>query len=321
MPTAAEASGADTPLGGDLAEGVKSIAIQQHITFTLYSENILPLDGHRFWVKVYPVTQRQVLGSLHYATEIHQDTDQTFAQNRVVFTSIRDILNPLNNIAPKTMWIGEWQGLQFAFSGRGKYYEQAELHHYYGIAVTPDMRTQIVNSAGELGTKDVVVSNSLPLWLALNNYVPSIGGLRFAIPCILYPADLLPLNIDPPFASVDILAGSTTALQSTPYLGKDGSHFQLVSDRVRITTTGLRNAQALRLQDAINQYSLDFDLFGIMNMPVMNDVRSRQAETLTIAQKKVIEFEVSYHQYTARNIARQLITKVITTYFPQKIGS
>ncbi len=318
MPGIDEASGADTPLGSDLAEGVKAIAIQQEIKFTHYAEAILPLDNYRFWVRIRPLKTMKVMGSLHYATEIHQDVEETFALNRVVFTSLSEV-TPLNAVDPKTMWIGEFDGLMFGFSGRGKYFKQSGLHHYYGAAIYPDMRTQVVNSASHLATDEVIASNSLPLWLAMNAYQPPVPGVRWALPVTLYPAYLLPLDMSPPFASVDILQGSPIALQSTAYIGKDGTHFQLVSDRVKITMFGLRNAEALTLVDAVNQYSLDYDTFGIMNMPVVMDERRIQPELMTIAQKKSVEFEISYHQFTARNIARQLITKVINNYFPQAV--
>jgi hypothetical protein len=312
MPGIEEASSARTPIGSDLAEGVKAIALNQEITFTLYAESILPLDEYRFWVRVFPVKTLKAIGSLHYGSERQQEVDGNYTLNRVVFTSLQEV-NPLNAISPTTMWIAEFDGIMFAFTARGSFYQQSGLHHYVGNAVYPDMATQVIKSAGDLQTDRVIVSNSLPLWLAINNFQPLNSGLGFACPVRMYPSLLSPNNLHPPFATIDI-PPDTMALSSSPFLNSQKSHHQLVTERVKITLWGLRNDEALTFLDCIIRYSLNYGTFGIMNMPVPRDEKRKQSELLTIAQKKSVEFEISYYQFTARSVAQQLIEAVQMTF-------
>jgi len=55
---------------------------------------------------------------------------------------------------------------------------------------------------------------------------------------------------------------------------------------VRITLFGVRNDQALDFVACVNQYSLDYDMFGVMNMPTIRDEKRTQAELNVIAMKK-----------------------------------
>ena len=48
-------------------------------------------------------------------------------------------------------------------------------------------------------------------------------------------------------------------------------------------------------------------MFGIMNSPVPKDAKRGQIEINTIAQKKVIVFEVNYYQTRVNSLAQQLI--------------
>jgi hypothetical protein len=317
MPTISESIGSQLQLAGSLAAGVKTISQDQAVVFTMYIRVVLPLDGFVFWVRSdlvsaavraaavsgipTPLYQVSVQGSLHYATQNEQREDETADINRVVFTSLSQI-DEFNVIGPGVMFLGEFEGIRFAFNRRDSFYQQANLYHYVGDAVYPALDSQIIDAVGELDTTELIVSNSLPVWLTLNQFMP------------MYPSFLVPGNIAPPYAVVHIDPSSTNAIQSAPALDSTLSHYQLVSDRVRITMYGLGNNQAMDFQDYVFQYSLNTDVIGVMNMPVIRDEKRTQSELSVIAMKKSIEIEVSYYQARVNTIARQFIKSAIPTY-------
>lgn len=315
-----EAAAASLPLGTTLAAGVDQISSSQTVTFTKYVRLVLPLDGFVFWVAASMVSPSAVFnamqfngapfnagqavavpaptltvpGSLHYATDMRQNEDETLAINRVVFTSEKPV-DDFNGVGPNVMYIGTFQGVRFAFSQRKSFYYQASLWHYAGDAIYPDMETQIIDDPRGFDTHSLIVSNSLPVWLTLNKFMP------------MYPSFAVPANVLPPYGAVHIEPTNTTALQAFPSKDASGSHFQLVQDKVRLTTYGLRNNEALDFQDYVTQYSLDTDNIGIMNTPAFRDEKRTQVELGILAQKKTVEFDVSYYQTRIADVARQLI--------------
>lgn len=327
MPGLDEAQNAKPPLGAGLAEGVESISASQRIKFTKYLKLILPLDGFVFWVRsdlvgpsallnasrfnatLYNEAPRplrgpatfEAAGSLHYATDQYQTEEESFALNRVVFTSEGPV-EDLNDISPMVAYIGEIDDIRFAFSQRGAFYRQADLYHYRGDAIYPSMESQIIDDPTLLDTRNLVVSNSLPIWLTLNRIMP------------LYPSFLAPDNLRPPYGVVHVIPEGTRTLQVAPFIDAQSNHWQLAADRVRVTMYGLRNFGALDFVDYVNQYTLDTDIMGIMNMPVIRDEKRAQNELNILAQKKTIEYEVSYNQARLREVARQLILSCIPTY-------
>jgi hypothetical protein len=229
----------------------------------------------------------------------------------VVFTSEIEI-EDFKDISPTLMYIGEWQGLRFSFSRRGMYYEQARIHHYEGDAIFATMETQIIDDLASFSPAQVV-SNSLPLWLDLANpYIPVIG--LGGLPWRIYPSFLLPQNLPPPFVAVHVYPESTQAIGSAPILNRTMSHSQLVSEKVRLTTYGLRNAEVLDLCDYVQAQFLNSARMGIMNMPVPRDQKQTQVELGVLAQQKTIEYEVNYLQATARDLSRQLILSAFMEY-------
>jgi hypothetical protein len=94
----------------------------------------------------------------------------------------------------------------------------------------------------------------------------------------------------------------------------NSTHYQLTTDKVRITFYGLTNAQVMDFVDTVNQYTLDTDVLGIMNMPIVRDEKRPQSEIQAIAMKKTIEYDVSYYQQRIRDVARQLIEQCIVDY-------
>lgn len=323
-----------TPIGADLKAGVDSISQVQVVTFTLYVQLILPVDGSKFWVRADQVSQGALYGatllntsvynkpaalvsaapiilaqgSLHYASRTDQNEDEVIGVNRVVFTSEVEIQD-FNAVGPAAMYIAEFQPqngekpIRFAFSERGSYYQQSGLYHYAGQALYSDMQTQIIDKFVGFD-QSAVVSNSLPFWLQLNKFNSPAGVFpNLILP--LFPSYLVTENLAPPYASVHV--HETTAIQSMPFIDIEGNHWQLVQDRVRITTYGARNNLIMDFIDCVNEYTVLTDNFGIMNMPVTRDEKKTQSELRIIAQKKSIEYEVSYYQSRARNIALKMI--------------
>jgi len=337
MPSVDESVGAKSELASDLAAGTNAISSDQVVTFRKYIRLVLPIDGYVFWVRADLVSQGAILnamglntktpnapttakgadvitpsGSLHYATEQKQAADSTYAVNRIVFTSLSPV-NDFNTVGPNVMFIGEFQGKKFAFSSRKSFYRQADLYHYAGDAVYAIMESQLVDSLAGFSSKQIV-SNSLPIWLSMNGYLAE-PWQDFGNPeIVLYPAFLAEENASPPFGAVDI-PPETSAIALTPRLSSNLSHSQLVREKVKITLWGIDNDAAMTFVDFVNQYSNDFDLFGIMNMPAIRDERVTQVELGTIAKKKTIEYEINYYQTSARAVARQLIESAIPSFY------
>src|SRR5579859_1342636 len=197
MATAQEAATARTPAGADLAAGINAVSYDQTLIFNKYVRLILPLDGFVFWVRADLVsasaimnasalnvptlnqpeietsgaTTYQVQGSFHYATERRQEEAETYSVNRGIFSALAPVAF-LNAISPGIKWITEFEGQKYSFSSRGSFYRQASVYHYVGDAVYADMETQLVDSVAAFDSKNLVVSNSLPAWLALNSFDP-----------------------------------------------------------------------------------------------------------------------------------------------------
>jgi hypothetical protein len=58
-----------------------------------------------------------------------------------------------------------------------------------------------------------------------------------------------------------------------------------------------------------------------MNIPVVQDEKRTQAELATIAMKKTIVFEVSYHQSRINDVARQLLLNVIPNFYVDGVAA
>jgi hypothetical protein len=316
MTTVNEAAGGKPPLASLLEAGVNFIDANQTITFTLYKRMVLPLDGFLFWVNYSLVTPeaddppatQNIKGALHYSVEVEQEEATTVSVNTIVFTSLTacDIFNQIN---PPFLYLADYQGIRFAFSSQGKYFQQADLWHYLGVAVTSGIESQIVDTIDALNTlaNQLIVTNSLPIWLSMANYMPNYQG-GFTCPIKnMFPSYLVPENEPTPYASVHI--DETKSLQAFPYLDKTNMSYQLASDLVRITTYGIGNNDIIKFLNFVVQYSQDESLIGIMNMPSIVDEKEHQAEIQAIAQKKTIEFKVSYIQTYSANpmLTRQLI--------------
>lgn len=355
MPSVAESlTGTPGQFAAAAQAGVDAISEGQTVTFTRYVRVVLPLDGYVFWVRADLVDPTQIAdglpiakpgiiktsaagiatrtygasytapavaptvtvsGSLHYATDQVQDEDQTYAQNDVIFTALSEV-EDFNLISPTMMLIGVIDGVRFAFSQRGSFYQTAGLWHYKGASIQPSMQTQIIDSLEGFNGRALIVSNSLPIWLALNT-VPAILPFRQSPTFPMYPSFVIPDNLRPPYGAIHILPDSLEAIQATPLFDrKTLSRWQLVSERVRITLYGLDNNAALDYLDFVGQYTLYHeDQMGIMNMPTVRDEKQTQNEINTLAMKKTIEFQVNYYQARLSAVARVLIQAVIPDFY------
>ena len=107
---------------------------------------------------------------------------------------------------------------------------------------------------------------------------------------------------------------SIEALQPVPYYDRHMSHMQLTSERVRVTLYGCDNDMASDFLDLVISYSRDTDVIGMMNpMPAIRDDKRPWPEGMVIAQKKVIDFHVSYVQRRINDLARQMILQAQAT--------
>jgi hypothetical protein len=295
--------------------GLELVSQDQIISFTKYLRHVLPIDGYVFWLKT---ATTQVRGSVHVTRDKRQNEDETVAINRVVFTATEEV-QEFNAIDPKSIWVGEFGGVRFAFSRNGPLYRQTGLFHYDGVAVYPALESQLVDVGAELSPDCVIVSNSLPAWLQLHDYNPV--WLQAENPCVqLFPSFAVPDNLRPPYGVVHIPPDSTRALQAFPSLGHTTtSQHQLAADRVRITLYGLTNEQAMGFTNLVFQFSEDTNLIGLMGdpLPIVRDEKRPQAELGILAMKKTVTYEVAYQQGAIRCLARALIEHASATVLPQ----
>jgi hypothetical protein len=216
------------------------------------------------------------------------------------------------------MWVGSWSlsgetTIQIAFSKRGPYYRSADIWHYSGYAVYPALASQLVNNASNLPVEPIV-SNSLPIWLALESLGVSV--------ITAYPSFLVEENIPPPYVSVHISPDGTEALQQFPLFQWPGNPSpitdlqqmtsqQLTRDKVRLTFYGLNNQQVIQYFASLMDYSLNTDILGFMSAPIPKDEKRAQVEIRSLAMKKTMELDISYYQSTSDAIARRLISSVL----------
>ena len=267
-----------------------------------------PSDNHKFSCIVYISlpsvtlpTSVDVMGSLHYASTSQQREDATVDSNDIIFTSLSEI-QFFNIVGPNNLYIASYDGLKFAFSSRGRLYEQADLYHYQGIALKSTKVQLIIDDPSQFNPT-ITVSNSLPIWLSLSSYVPPYP--TFNCPFPLYPSYLVDDNLVPPFGSVHV--EETRTLAMTPYMGPRSETAYLCRDMVRIHLFGLDAEEVSDFLLCVENYSRDWMTIGFANSPAIYDEKDTQTEMKIIAQYKTIVFEVNYLQTVVRDIIRQFI--------------
>jgi hypothetical protein len=306
--------------------GLMFLAVIKRFYLRRMLGTVLPVDGFVFWLNAALLSPAQLAAaqlvsaapipvsvtSMHYASQGSMEYDESIVIRRVDFTSEVEI-DAFSEMSSGVLYVGNWDtpwgSFRFSFSARNSYYRQADLHHYVGDAIYPVFEAQLIDSVAGFDQRQVV-SNSLPLWLTMMTAPPYPSPITPpAVP--LYPAFLVPDNLPPPYGVIDIAPTGTRALQPVPYRSGNSSSYQLVSDRVTLIFYGLRNDEVWDLRDYAFDYSANTGMFGIMNDPVIRDERRFQLELNALAQKKTLEFEVSYYQGRMRDLARQYILGAI----------
>lgn len=309
MSQISESTPNQTQISGALRDGMEALDLNQQITYQAYTRVVLPVDGYVFW---QPTVSLTVKGSLHFSQEMQQNEDETLGFATVTFSSEGKIVQ-FEDAPPNTIYVARCGKFRYAFSQQTGFYTQAGLWHYFGHSVLPAMAAQLLDNPDSIDPTRAVTSNSLALWLALNGYKsPLYDG--FSNKVTLYPSFLTPANLLPSYGAVHIGDGDTQALQAIPYLDRDRNHYQLVSDKVRITLYGLQSNEALDFVDCVLAYSQFTGNFGIMNMPIVRDGKRPQPELQAIAMQKFVDFEISYYQTRVADVARQLILSAVPTY-------
>lgn len=311
MPTLDElAENTSSELSSVLQSAIETISSNQSIIFRMYVKQVLPLDGFVFWVNagilrraelerlgIEPPFTATISGSLHRQVFTEQSETLSHNVNNIIFTPTSKI-DGFNIESPEVLFLGEYDGTQFAFSRMESRYTQTGIYHYRGTAVLPTMRTQIIDSPDDI-TEDLIVSNSIPIWLSLKQFAT------------VYPSFLSPANLRPPYIVVDIR--DTVPIQAAPRL-KDGIRWQLVKDRVRITMYGLGNSDALDYVNYVVMAALEEEQFGVTNAPVIVDGKSKQVEIGALAKVKHVDFDINYQQATTSKISKQIIKEAIMNY-------
>ena len=311
MTSVYEGSQADASLlNPSLSAGLRILSQDQEVAFVQYVRYVLPLDGFVFWLRTASVA---VTGSLHVGAHRRQEEDATTTINSIMFTTSTPT-QFLDAVEPDRLWVGEFEGLRFAFSQLSPRYRSARLFHYIGDAVYPTMASQLVEVGDQLPLDTLIVSNSLPVWLTLATYDPIwLNAPNPAIP--LFPSFLAPDNLRPPYATIHVGPRDTSAIQAIPALDPvNTSQYQLAQDRVRITLFGATNEQVMDFYNLVFQYSRDTDAIGIADASIVMDDKSPQPEISALAMKKAMEFVVTYNQGTTRTLARALIKKALATF-------
>jgi len=268
--------------------------------------------GHKFTVVIYNSvpsvtmpTDVLVQGSFHYDSTVNQEEDALYDSNTVIFTALQEV-QAFNMISYNYLYIGHYNNLTFAFSHRGRLYEQADLYHYRGQSLRSRSLTQIVDDPSQFNPT-LVVSNSLPIWLNMPNYVPPYPGFTCPIP--LYPSYLVADNLPPPFGSVHI--ENTETIEMGSAFGPRLQQSQLVKERVKIHLYGCDNLMASDFVAFVEQYSLDWMKLGLSDSPAIQDVKQPSPEFEILSQRKLVTFEINYRQWAVRDEARQFIEHVI----------
>ena len=277
-----------------------------------------PTGGHKFTVVLHETaaqvtlpTDVKVQGSLHYDSMTEQRADATVDSSTVIFTSLSEI-QEFNQIGPDFLYIAAYRDIRFAFSSRGYLYEQADLYHYVGKAIYSTTATQVIDDIEDFDP-EVFNSNSIPIWMFMNYYVPPFeGGLT--CPFQLFPAFLVDGNTPTPFGSIEVVR--TDPLHPVPVLGRRMQADHLCRDRVTIHMYGAGNRLASDFREFVEQFSVVENKIGIATTGAITDANHIQSELQVIAQRKSITFEVNYLQSVSRDMARQYIVKAKVNFYP-----
>lgn len=320
-----EISSPQSQINAALKDAIAVLGQTQTVSFRRYRRVVLPIDGFVFWLPVGETTL-DVVGSLHYTQDVVQSQDETYGQATVKFSTAQQVTEftaaPVNLIYVANIQDAQDNTIfRYAFRHQNGFYDAAGIWHYFGQSIPPAMLTQLLDDPNSIQPDQAVTSNSLALWLPLNNYATpfyddfTLTGIPFIEKSpTLFPAFLADPNETAPYGTIHIPDNYPQSLQVSPYLDANRNSIQLGWDRVTITLYGLQNNAAVDFLNTVLQYSRQTNNFGIMNMPIVQDVNRTMPEIQARAMKKQIEFEVSYYQTRVDNVARQLIKQAQMTF-------
>lgn len=316
-----EARGQQGQLAEVIDAALNELDLDQEVKFQAYSRVVLPIDGYIFWK---PTVSLTVKGSLHFMQDIAQEETETVGNASITFTT-RDRVVEFSEAPINTIYVGCAGHFRFAFSSQQGYFSAAKFWHYQGHRIAPVMERQLLDDPTTIDPSRAIVSNSLPLWLAMNGYTsPFLDG--FSNQVMLYPSFVVPPNLTPPYCAVHIPPEATRAVQSVPMImqgtalvnGKPVNtrqHTQLCEDTVHLTVYGLQNLEALNFFDMVLEVLRDGGQMGLTNTPVTVDRKRTLPELQAIAMQKSWEFKVSYNMYAVSEMTMQLIKQATAAFY------
>jgi len=285
-----------------LFEGYQKLSGQQKITFTRYIKQILPVDGFVFWVRAElldpdfaPYSQITMQGTLHQSVNQTQEATKTNAVTSIILT-VNKPIEELKEVDSQDLWLGEYNGSKFSFNVQNAFYDNANQYHYAGDAVYIENYPAIIDDLADLDLTNAVISDSTIFWLLLD------------LPFTVYPSFLVPTNIKPPYAVVEI--DQQKPLNARPTYDDNLTSTSHIAERATITLYGVRHNAAIDFIQSVELSHFIDGYFGIMNIPIVKDEKIPQSEINTVTQKKTIEFIINYEQKRLRDEAIKLVEKI-----------
>ena len=83
MASVQETSGAKTPLGASLADGLNTISLNQTLDFTMYVKMVLPLDGYVFWVNANLLSDSAIYNATQYNLLVYGQPPRTIPPKKI----------------------------------------------------------------------------------------------------------------------------------------------------------------------------------------------------------------------------------------------
>lgn len=294
--------------------GVNLVDEGQTVTFIRYVRQVLPIDGFVFWS---PSQVFDKEGALHFAQSLIQNDEETFAQGMVSFTA-QEAVQEFEEAPTNVIFVATLPGgSRYAFSSQEGFLNAAKQYHYFGRTIPPAALSQLLDKPGQIDLSRVIVSNSLPFWLGLNNYSTPYGdGYTNSIP--VYPSKLVSPNLAAPYVAVKIV--KTDSDQMSPYLDPNRSSFQNATDVVRLVMYGLQNNESIDFSNCVRQYLNLTRGIGARSSFWVVDEQREVTELETIAMKKTMEVTVNYNQIRIDAISRRLIRQASMNFIIGTLG-
>ncbi|QDH14152.1 hypothetical protein E3E12_08070 [Formicincola oecophyllae] len=287
----------------------------QNITFRQYRRMVLPLDGHVFWVATG--TTQTLAATLNAATSAVQTAQETASPTALTLTiNASDDLKPFTARAQGLLWVGTWQGQDFAISNASTSDLNAGSVLYSGQTITAPFAAQFVDDASQLDNKALLTSSCLPAFLAMPSQpTPLTKSCPWPEGVPVFPSFAVPDDQPTPYIAVCCRPKTLAPVSMAPsHDAASKTSSQIVREGVRLTLMGLDNQQACQVRDYVRQWALGHDsVLGVVNSPVIRDRPQKNPATATQAVRKTIDFTVMYPQRAMADIAMGLIKAAAAT--------